>query len=221
MHRARSRASSRRPTTGRSSTCAIATCRGTTSRRSLLVLVVSTVVVLFVLRGPARAAWSWTFFLLGAGFMLLETKSIIQFALLWGSTWVVASLAIASVLSMALVANFVVSRMEITRPWLVGGGAAGAAGAELRHPGRHDRVREPRRRVALLRRPDVQPDPLRRAAVRIADQALDVAAARLRHQPARRDGRRRRRVPVPRHRIPDAAPRDCGVLRRRRPGPRR
>ena len=37
--------------------------------------------------------------------MLLETKSIIQFALLWGSTWVVASLAIASVLTMALVAN--------------------------------------------------------------------------------------------------------------------
>ena len=96
-----------------------------------LILVVSTVVVLLVLRGQP-GAWSWTFFLLGAGFMLLETKSIIQFALLWGSTWVVASLAIASVLTMALVANFVVSRIEITRPWLVGGGAAGAAGGELR-----------------------------------------------------------------------------------------
>ena len=52
--------------------------------------------------------------------MLLETKSIIQFALLWGSTWVVASLAIASVLSMALVANYVVTKVEIRRPWLVG-----------------------------------------------------------------------------------------------------
>lgn len=57
--------------------------------------------------------WSWQFFLLGAGFMLLETKSIIQFALLWGSTWIVASLAIASVLAMALVANFIVDRKEI------------------------------------------------------------------------------------------------------------
>ena len=85
-----------------------------------LVLVVSTVVVLAVVRGQA-GSWSWGFFLLGAGFMLLETKSIIQFALLWGSTWVVASLAIASVLAMALVANYVVSRVEITRPWLVGG----------------------------------------------------------------------------------------------------
>jgi SAM-dependent methyltransferase len=84
-----------------------------------LILVVSTVVVMFVLRGQA-GAWSWQFFLLGAGFMLLETKSIIQFALLWGSTWVVASLAIASVLSMALVANFVVAKVEVRRPWRVG-----------------------------------------------------------------------------------------------------
>ncbi len=84
-----------------------------------LVLAVSTVAVMLVLRGQP-GAWSWQFFLLGAGFMLLETKSIIQFALLWGSTWVVASLAIASVLSMALVANYVVAKIEVSRPWLVG-----------------------------------------------------------------------------------------------------
>ncbi len=100
----------------------------------LLVLVVSAAAVFVTLRQvPAQpagiasaadgagAAWSWQFFFLGAGFMLLETKSIIQFALLWGSTWVVASLAIASVLAMALVANFIVAKVEITRPWLVGG----------------------------------------------------------------------------------------------------
>ena len=52
--------------------------------------------------------------------MLLETKAIIQFALLWGSTWVVASLAIASVLTMALAANFVVERVEVRRPELIG-----------------------------------------------------------------------------------------------------
>jgi predicted membrane-bound spermidine synthase len=90
-----------------------------------IVLVVSTVAVLVTLwglgaRGSSRR-WSWQFFLLGSGFMLLETKSIIQFALLWGSTWVVASMAIASVLTMALVANAVVARRTITRPWLVGG----------------------------------------------------------------------------------------------------
>ena len=58
-------------------------------------------------KGPGTQ-WSWQFFLLGAGFMLLETKAIIQFALLWGSTWVVASLAIASVLAMALIAKITV-----------------------------------------------------------------------------------------------------------------
>jgi spermidine synthase len=84
-----------------------------------LILVVSTVVVLWTTRGQG-GRWSWQFFLLGAGFMLLESKSIIQFALLWGSTWVVASLAIASVLTMALIANFIVSATEIRRPWLVG-----------------------------------------------------------------------------------------------------
>jgi hypothetical protein len=85
-----------------------------------LVLVISlTACGLVIRRTPGF--WSPDFFLLGAGFMLLETRSITQLALLWGSTWVVASLAIASVLSMALAANFIVSRREITRPWLVCG----------------------------------------------------------------------------------------------------
>jgi SAM-dependent methyltransferase len=85
-----------------------------------LVLLVSVVAVLGVLRGQP-GNWSWEFFFLGAGFMLLQTRAIIQLALLWGSTWVVASLAIAAVLCMALVANFIVSRVEIRRPWRVGG----------------------------------------------------------------------------------------------------
>ena len=98
-----------------------------------------------------RGAWSWQFFLLGAGFMLLETKAIIQFALLWGSTWVVASLAIASVLGMALAANFVVARREITPPGARRRRAGRAAGAELRDPDRPNHLREPRAGVALLR----------------------------------------------------------------------
>jgi hypothetical protein len=72
-----------------------------------------------VVRGAVRK-WSWEFFFLGAGFMLLETKSIIQFALLWGSTWVVASLTIAAVLVMALLANWTVAHVEIRRPRVVG-----------------------------------------------------------------------------------------------------
>ena len=53
--------------------------------------------------------------------MLLETKSIVQFALLWGSTWSSASLAIASVLVMALASALVASRVEIRRRSVVAG----------------------------------------------------------------------------------------------------
>jgi spermidine synthase len=84
----------------------------------ILVLSAGTV---WLLTRRETGGWSWQFFLLGAGFMMLETKSIIQLALLWGSTWVVASVAIAAVLTMALVANFIVSRIEVRRAWLVGG----------------------------------------------------------------------------------------------------
>jgi len=85
-----------------------------------LVLAFSVAAVMLAMRGQ-RGRWSWQFFLLGAAFMLLETKSIIQFALLWGSTWFVASLVIAAVLTMALIANYIVDRTEIRRPWLVCG----------------------------------------------------------------------------------------------------
>jgi spermidine synthase len=79
--------------------------------------------VMLILPGVRRSTgrWSWQCFLLGAGFMLLETKAITQFALLWGSTWVVSSLAIASVLVMALAANLVVLRVDMSRRgWAVG-----------------------------------------------------------------------------------------------------
>ena len=84
-----------------------------------LILAASAVLVLPGVR-RATGRWSWQCFLLGAGFMLLETKAITQFALLWGSTWFVSSLAIASVLVMALVANVVVSRYDIGRGWVAG-----------------------------------------------------------------------------------------------------
>ncbi len=60
------------------------------------------------------------FFLLGAGFMILETKAITQFALIWGSTWVVASATIASVLVMAALGAWLAGRIPRIRPWVVG-----------------------------------------------------------------------------------------------------
>ncbi len=60
------------------------------------------------------------YFLLGAGFMILETKAITQFALIWGSTWVVASSTIASVLVMAALGAWLAGRLPRIRPWAVG-----------------------------------------------------------------------------------------------------
>jgi len=91
-----------------------------------VVLIISAIALIAVLWTESAMSnrqsamnWSWHFFFLGAGFMLLETKSIVQFALLWGSTWSSASLAIASVLMMALASAFVVSRVEIVWRWPV------------------------------------------------------------------------------------------------------
>jgi len=47
-------------------------------------------------------------FLLGAGFMLVETKGITELALTFGNTWMVISIVIAGILFMAFLANLVV-----------------------------------------------------------------------------------------------------------------
>jgi hypothetical protein len=57
---------------------------------------------------PAALRPNWHFWLLGAGFLLVEFKSITELALLFGTTWLVNSLAISGVLLMALGANLVV-----------------------------------------------------------------------------------------------------------------
>ena len=49
------------------------------------------------------------FFLLGAGFLLLEVRNITVLALVYGSTWLVTSLTVAAVLVMALIANGLVA----------------------------------------------------------------------------------------------------------------
>jgi len=54
------------------------------------------------------------FFFLGAGFLLLETKSVTEFALLIGSTWLTNSAVFTVILLMILVANVAVRR--IPRP---------------------------------------------------------------------------------------------------------
>jgi spermidine synthase len=76
-----------------------------------LYLEVLTVVVLLAMLVSARAwrslgaARGSHFFLLGAGFMLLETRSITKAALLFGSTWIVNAIVIASILLVIWLGN--------------------------------------------------------------------------------------------------------------------
>jgi hypothetical protein len=56
-------------------------------------------------------------FFLGAGFMLIETKAVVQMALLFGSTWVVNSVVFLAVLVMVLAANLVVLLFRPRSMW--------------------------------------------------------------------------------------------------------
>lgn len=57
----------------------------------------------------------WHFFFLGAAFMLLEVQIISKTALLFGTTWLVNSIVITALLSLVLLANVVVRKMEVPR----------------------------------------------------------------------------------------------------------
>jgi hypothetical protein len=58
------------------------------------------------------------FFFLGAGFMLVETKGITELGLAFGNTWQVIGIVIGAILVMAWLANWLVARRPIRRPWL-------------------------------------------------------------------------------------------------------
>ncbi len=56
-------------------------------------------------------------FFLGAGFMLLETKSVVHMALLFGSTWYVNSIVFVAILVMILLSNLYVLANKPRRLW--------------------------------------------------------------------------------------------------------
>ncbi|MBM2811040.1 MAG: speE 2 [Chloroflexi bacterium] len=67
--------------------------------------------------GPRRATLDWRMFFLGAGFMLVETKAVVQMALLFGSTWFVNSVVFFWILVMILLANLFVLRVKPKKLW--------------------------------------------------------------------------------------------------------
>jgi spermidine synthase len=56
------------------------------------------------------------YFLLGAGFMLVETKAITELGLVFGNTWQIIGIVIAAILGMAFCANLLVLALRIQDP---------------------------------------------------------------------------------------------------------
>jgi hypothetical protein len=65
--------------------------------------------------GVIREKQNAHFFLLGAGFLLLETNAVSRLALLFGSTWLVNAIVISAFLLMALAANMLILKVKISR----------------------------------------------------------------------------------------------------------
>ncbi len=66
---------------------------------------------------PERPKFSHlSFFFLGAGFMLIETKGITEMGLTFGNTWQVIGIVIAGILTMAFLGNCAVQWFNIKRP---------------------------------------------------------------------------------------------------------
>ena len=54
--------------------------------------------------------FSYCSFFLGAGFMLIETKCITEFAKIFGTTWLVNAVVISAILIMAFLANLIIMK---------------------------------------------------------------------------------------------------------------
>jgi hypothetical protein len=69
-----------------------------------------------------RGGFDGPMFFMGAGFLLVETKSVTEMSLLFGSTWTVNLLVFTSILIMVLCANLLVERRRVlSLPRLFGG----------------------------------------------------------------------------------------------------
>ncbi len=81
---------------------------------SIALILLASALAVRVISGPFRAMRSsLDLFFMGAAFLLLETKSVVQFALLFGTTWFVNALVFAGILLSVLLAIEVAKR---TRP---------------------------------------------------------------------------------------------------------
>ncbi|MFQ5505916.1 MAG: hypothetical protein ACE5F1_14145 [Planctomycetota bacterium] len=81
-----------------------------------IVLLVSLLAIGAAAGRRLRRGFDGAMFCMGAGFLLVETKSVTEMSLLFGSTWSVNLLVFASILTMILVANCIVARAGSLSP---------------------------------------------------------------------------------------------------------
>lgn len=87
---------------------------------ALALVLLASIVFIRVGGGSFRPMFRYAdLFFMGAAFLLLETKSVVQFALLFGTTWFVNSLVFVGVLLSVLLAIEVERRIRIARPVLL------------------------------------------------------------------------------------------------------
>jgi hypothetical protein len=81
---------------------------------TLGLILLASIVMVRVVGGSMRPMAGYTdLFLMGAAFLLLETKGVVQFALLFGTTWFVNALVFAGVLACVLAAIEVARRVSL------------------------------------------------------------------------------------------------------------
>lgn len=81
----------------------------------MIIMILGTVALVFVLLPGRPQSDQGLYFLLGAAFMLVQTKGITELGLMFGNTWQVIGFLIIGLLSMAYVANLLVARSRIQR----------------------------------------------------------------------------------------------------------
>jgi hypothetical protein len=85
--------------------------------RGMVMIAVLSAILLYAFAPAGRFQPNWQMFFMGGGFMLLETKSVVHLALLYGSTWMVNSIVVFAILVMILCSNLFVLAVKPTRVW--------------------------------------------------------------------------------------------------------
>ena len=90
--------------------------------KTLVVIICIALAMVFICTPMKIGKWDPVFFFLGGGFLLLETKSVTTFSLLFGSTWIVNAVTFSAILGIALLANWLVAVKHLEKPkWFLAG----------------------------------------------------------------------------------------------------